>query len=100
MPHPCRRALDVGCGAGRFANRLAGLADHVDAIDRAPIDRPTASTNVTFLAGDFLHFGIEAGAYDSVYAIASVHHMPFETALMKMSIALRPGGVLGVIGLF
>lgn len=33
VPQNCRAALDVGCGTGRFARRLARLGIEVDAID-------------------------------------------------------------------
>jgi len=36
LPPGCRRALDVGCGTGRFARRLAQRGIQVDAIDRSP----------------------------------------------------------------
>ena len=36
LPARCGRVLDVGCGAGRFATRLAGQADRVDALDVSP----------------------------------------------------------------
>src|SRR5205814_279469 len=36
VPRSCSRALDVGCGLGSFARRLARVADQVDAIDREP----------------------------------------------------------------
>src|SRR5262245_54621230 len=35
VDHP-RRVLDVGCGTGMLARRLARIADHVDAIDISP----------------------------------------------------------------
>ncbi|MGW6404449.1 class I SAM-dependent methyltransferase [Streptomyces sp. NPDC055134] len=31
-----RRALDIGCGTGRFARRLAGRGYEVDALDPSP----------------------------------------------------------------
>ena len=36
LPLELDEVLDVGCGAGSFALRLAARARHVDAIDRAP----------------------------------------------------------------
>jgi len=36
LPAHLNDVLDVGCGAGSFAARLAQRAGHVDAIDRAP----------------------------------------------------------------
>jgi 2-polyprenyl-3-methyl-5-hydroxy-6-metoxy-1,4-benzoquinol methylase len=35
LPQKCARVLDVGCGAGSFATRLAQRANQVDAIDRS-----------------------------------------------------------------
>jgi tRNA/tmRNA/rRNA uracil-C5-methylase (TrmA/RlmC/RlmD family) len=35
MPQRCRRVLDVGCGAGAFAARLARRSEQVDALDRS-----------------------------------------------------------------
>ena len=104
VPSPCPRALDVGCGLGAFARRLAPLAGMVDAIDRDPatIDRArTASesiANVRFTVADFLSWpGHEA--YDYVSMIAVLHHMPFEAALGRAAELLRPGGTLAVLGL-
>src|SRR6476646_2491282 len=36
LPAHLNEVLDVGCGAGSFAARLAQRAGHVDAIDRPP----------------------------------------------------------------
>lgn len=33
VPRNCGAALDVGCGTGRFARRLARLGMEVDAVD-------------------------------------------------------------------
>ena len=38
--------------------------------------------------------------FDFIVAVASLHHLPFEQALVKMAALLRPGGVLAVLGLF
>jgi 2-polyprenyl-3-methyl-5-hydroxy-6-metoxy-1,4-benzoquinol methylase len=35
LPPGCRTALDVGCGTGRFAGRLAQRGLEVDAVDRS-----------------------------------------------------------------
>jgi 2-polyprenyl-3-methyl-5-hydroxy-6-metoxy-1,4-benzoquinol methylase len=37
MPQHCRRVLDVGCGAGAFAARLAQRSEQVDALDRSAV---------------------------------------------------------------
>jgi len=106
VPPGCVRALDVGCGDGVFARKLASLAGRVDAIDSdaATIGRARDQTpvlpNVTFILGDFLGCPIDAEDYDFVAALASLHHLPFEAGLEKMTRALRPGGMLAVLGIW
>ena len=104
LPVDCRRVLDVGCGLGTFARRLARVVEHVDALDR---DRETLAQaerlsgglpNVRFVEADFLTRQPE-GPYDAVSMVAVLHHMPFREALIKAAALLRPGGVLLVLGL-
>ena len=37
LPERCGRVLDVGCGTGELAARLAARADRVDALDLSPV---------------------------------------------------------------
>jgi 2-polyprenyl-3-methyl-5-hydroxy-6-metoxy-1,4-benzoquinol methylase len=104
LPVDCRRVLDVGCGLGTFARRLARGAEHVDALDRdrdalAQAERLSRDLpNVRFVEADFLTWQPD-GPYDAVSMIAVLHHLPFRAALMKAAALLRPGGVLLVLGL-
>lgn len=104
LPRPCARALDVGCGLGSFARRLAAVADQVDAIDREPgvltqARRQSAGIgNLRYIEADFLTWEA-ADRYDCVSFLATLHHMPFAEALTKAAGLLRPGGVLAVLGL-
>jgi SAM-dependent methyltransferase len=101
VPRPCHRALDVGCGEGAFARRLALVAGRVDAVDRVPQAAfPREQGNLRFIEADFERWEPEPHAYDFVSAIASLHHMALEPAVAKMKRALAPGGVLGIIGLY
>ncbi len=106
VPPRCGRALDVGCGDGVFACKLASRADRVDAIDsdaaviRRARDQSPVPANVSFILADFLTYPVNAEAYDFVAALASLHHMPLEPALKKMTRALRPSGVLAVLGIW
>lgn len=107
VPRPCDRALDVGCGTGEFSRALSQLAGRVDAIDRDPavIERARAASagfsNLRFSCTDFMTYtNEEGGGYDFVCALASLHHLPLPSALERMKSLLRPGGVLGVIGLY
>jgi SAM-dependent methyltransferase len=72
LPARCGRALDVGCGAGEFAARLAERADQVDALDRSTAmiaeARRTVPANVTCLLGDAAAADLPGGAYGDVPA--------------------------------
>jgi 2-polyprenyl-3-methyl-5-hydroxy-6-metoxy-1,4-benzoquinol methylase len=104
LPADCRRVLDVGCGLGTFARRLARVVEHVDALDRdrealAQAQRLSRNLpNVHFVEADFLAWQPE-GPYDAVSMVAVLHHLPFRAALVKTAALLRPGGVLLVLGL-
>jgi SAM-dependent methyltransferase len=103
LPYPCRRALDVGCGAGSFAVKLAGHVEDVDALDGSPVmieaARAATPTNVTCVVGDFMQYEFADNSYDAIFSISALHHMPLEDALSRMAAALYPGGVLAAIAL-
>jgi ubiquinone/menaquinone biosynthesis C-methylase UbiE len=105
VPPHCHNALDIGCGDGGFARRLADRFNiAVTGIDsnRAMIERAheeTLNPNIQFVEADFMHYGVD-DRFDFITATASLHHMPFEPALEKMASLLQPGGVLVVLGVF
>jgi SAM-dependent methyltransferase len=105
LPTRFARALDVGCGTGTFACRLAERADAVDAIDVSPQMiaaarlRHSEVPNLRWLVGDVLTAPLVLGGYDAVTAIASLHHLPLETGLSRLAELVRPGGTLAVLGL-
>jgi SAM-dependent methyltransferase len=106
LPRHCRRALDVGCGAGAFARVLAARADEVVGIDRSADmiecarGLSTGLANLRFVEADFLTHPLEPESFDFISLLAVVHHAPFETTVERAKAMLRPGGVLGVIGLW
>ena len=103
VPPGCQTALDVGCGDGLLAARLAERCAQVTGIDRYPpmiaAARARAHTRVTFIEADFLSHDFAEASFDFVCANTSLHHMDFTAALAAMARALRPGGRLAVIGL-
>ncbi|HEX6934621.1 MAG TPA: class I SAM-dependent methyltransferase [Streptosporangiaceae bacterium] len=103
LPRGCERVLDVGCGAGAFAAKLAGRAGHVDALDRSPAmieaAERVAPGNVTCILGDVMADPLPAEHYDAIMSVTALHHMPLDDALRRLSAALRPGGVLAAIAL-
>ena len=103
MPQRCRRVLDVGCGAGAFAARLARRSDQVDALDRSAemIEEAKRRTpgNVNCVLADVLADPLPATDYDAVFSVSALHHMPLKDSLSVLEAALRPGGVLAAIAL-
>ncbi|WP_410649060.1 class I SAM-dependent methyltransferase [Amycolatopsis sp. cmx-4-54] len=98
-------ALDVGCGSGRFARRLAATGMHVEAIDRSgpmielagAAGSPGPGT-ISYRQADVVTEKLPEEAYDFISCLASLHHVPFDT-VTKLRDALVPGGVLAVLGL-
>jgi SAM-dependent methyltransferase len=105
VPADCRQALDAGCGSGRLTHELAESCDAVIGIDQNMEALCLASlgdvpTNVSFVTGDVMTSGLAAGSFDFVAAVATLHHLPLEEALMRFRDLLRAGGVLAVVGLY
>jgi ubiquinone/menaquinone biosynthesis C-methylase UbiE len=106
VPSGCDRALDVGCGDGLLACRLAQRCGSVTGIDSdahmVDVARQRAKGShgqVTFVEADFLTHPLADASFDFVCANTSLHHMDFDIALAAMSRLLRPGGRLAVVGL-
>ncbi|MGW7064020.1 class I SAM-dependent methyltransferase [Streptomyces sp. NPDC054904] len=105
MPKRCGDALDVGCGDGLLARRLAGQAKRVTGVDTSPEmiscarDLAADCPELTFIEGDFLTADLPAAGYDFICSVTTIHHMDFEAALIRMRELLRPGGTLVVVGL-
>ncbi|MGW2405068.1 class I SAM-dependent methyltransferase [Streptomyces sp. NPDC001739] len=108
LPPRCRTALDVGCGTGRFARRLAARGIDVHAVDpsaetlaraRAATEGTPGEPPVRYQQADAARLQLPPGHYDFISCLASLHHMPFET-VSTLRAALAPGGVLAVLGCY
>lgn len=103
LPRDCRRALDVGCGTGGFARRMAARGITVDAVDasrtaiRHALAQPCSLTR--FWQADITSTPLPEAYYDAITCLASLHHMPFST-VARLRSALAPGGVLLVLGCY
>jgi SAM-dependent methyltransferase len=109
VPEGCGAALDVGCGDGLLAQKLADRARTVVGVDRSSEmirlarERSRSLSAVAFAQADFLEESdqgpLAAGQYDFVSAVAVVHHAEFDQAVRALVRLLAPGGRLVVIGL-
>lgn len=105
VPRDAVTALDVGCGTGRFARRMAALGLDVDAVDPSAevIAEARAlsagARSPRFTQADVTGMELPKGHYDFVSCLASLHHMPFGT-VAALRDALAPGGALVVLGCY
>ncbi|HYJ85617.1 MAG TPA: class I SAM-dependent methyltransferase [Pyrinomonadaceae bacterium] len=111
LPSNCHHVLDIGCGTGAFARRLAQRADQVLALDLSPemirIAREYSaqlsnieSSKIEFEVADVLQRPLPKESFDCIATIATLHHLPYAEMLLKMKDALKPGGVLLIVDLF
>ena len=96
-------ALDIGCGEGYEASRLAKVAEHVLAIDisdtaiRRARRLNRSCGKVDFKRVDFLTAPLVAGAYDLVYCSEALYYLELEqleAARRKIIDLLQPEGRL------
>lgn len=96
--------LDVGCGTGNLARRLAPHVRRVRGID---VDASSIATavqcsggidNVSFEVGDLDAVGGER--FDVITLLAVLHHLPLEPTLRRLRTLLAPGGRLLVVGCY
>ncbi|CCH33127.1 methyltransferase domain-containing protein [Actinosynnema sp. NPDC047251] len=97
------RVLDLGCGIGRPAVRLAErtgaevVGVSVSAKDVARAGETAAAAGladkVSFRLADAMELPFEDGSFDAVFALGSMGHMPDRgDALKEVARVLRPGG--------
>jgi ubiquinone/menaquinone biosynthesis C-methylase UbiE len=91
------RVLDVGCGTGRVAGRLAS----VFGVDAVGVDRSAAmiaearrdhGAVARFEIGDVEQLPFDAAEFDAVLARMMVHLVARPVAFVEISRILRPGG--------
>ena len=106
LPSNCHDVLEIGCGTGGFARRLAERSERVLALDlsgemiRIARERSAQFPNIEFQLADVREVPFNIESFDCIATIATLHHVPIEETLLKMKAALKPGGVLLVLDLF
>lgn len=94
-------AVDVGCGTGNLLRRLSEVFPKTIGIEP---DADTAAIAELRFRGSTVEvqrrpFGGEPRhAYDLIVFVASLHHLPLETALVAARDALRPRGRIVIVG--
>lgn len=102
LPEHGRRALDAGCGSGRFTVLLAERFEQVVGIDiseplieiaRQKRSRP----NLEYRVQDLRTFNDPAG-FDLIFSSTTLHHIPeLSTTLERLRRLLRPHGTTVLI---
>ena len=96
---PGWRYLDVGCGVGSTAKRIASERDlevtgiDVDPLQIAAAKRGAPRQNLHFWIMDATRLGFRDAEFDIVATSMTTHHIPdWERALSEMVRVLRSGG--------
>jgi ubiquinone/menaquinone biosynthesis C-methylase UbiE len=106
LPAHFDNSLDIGCGTGSFARRLAERSQHVLALDLSPEmirlarERSANFSNIDFQLANVRDVSFQARGFDCIASIATLHHLPLAEMMLKMKAALKPGGVLLILDLF
>ncbi len=107
LPARRRAAVDVGCGTGVLAGKLAQHFEQVTGIDAdaamaaAAIARLAENPRATIRRCGFEQYAAEAGdgGADLITMGAVLHHLRLEDTLARIPRLLAPGGRLLVVGL-
>ncbi|WIX84837.1 class I SAM-dependent methyltransferase [Amycolatopsis sp. DG1A-15b] len=99
------RALELGCGPGRNALRLAAAGYEVDAIDLSPTaiawarERAGETPGVRFHCADIFAVELPHETYDLVYDSGCLHHLAPHRRISYLALLdrrLAPGGHFGL----
>jgi len=100
---PARRgtALEIGCGVGHLARRLADKFDRVVAIDFSEgmiaeaKRRGSERAQIEYACADMFEWLPRfRDRYDCIVTVGTLHHVDLTSALREMKRALKPGGTL------
>jgi len=103
VPPTAGRVLDVGCGDGFLAARLARRIPEVTAVDLdAPVLRRArarfADAPIRWVHADIMTAELPDAGFDAVVSNAALHHFEdTRAALDRLSGLLTPGGTLAVV---
>lgn len=105
IPQGATRILDVGCGDGILCAQLvAAGVPHVIGLDadRGVLERARSfhsELRVEWIHGDVFQVPLAADEFDAVLSVATLHHIDAAKGLTRLAELVRPGGVVGIVGL-
>jgi 2-polyprenyl-3-methyl-5-hydroxy-6-metoxy-1,4-benzoquinol methylase len=103
LPKDASIALDLGCGTGALARRLALHCKRVVAIDTSlqmiqqARTRSARFPNIEFHVSEIGEWLDAHGSYDCITATAVLHHVEIKHIVEKIVRALRSGGTLLIV---
>ena len=103
VPKNAEAVLDIGCGIGTLTRALRHRANRVVGIDldeaSIALARHPTDKEIEYIVGDFLSCSFARQSFDAVLSVAMLHHVDAVAGLRRMRELVRPGGIVGVIGL-
>ena len=97
------RVLDFGCGVGRFATAISGVADQYDGVDlnAGALDLAPEIENATFTFLDEDRLPFEDATFDGAVSLTVLQHIvdpgSFANWTKELSRVVKPGGYFFVI---
>jgi len=106
IPRSCQNVLEIGCGTGSLARRLAERAQKVLGLDlssemiRVARSHSAGFQNVEFLQADAMSWDFPASHFDCIVTVATLHHLQLREVLMKIKESIKREGVVIIVDLF
>ena len=94
---PAGKLLDIGCGGGRFLNRMKKRGWDVEGIDfdAQATNKVTARYGVKTYVGDLTQCALPANSFDVITMSQTIEHLYDPNATLHESLRiLKPGGLL------